>query len=290
MMRALAQFIMRGRFQAISIALIGSWVPLMTQATVSLVSLRKGWQEGLYICLWATLPILIGLWIGNAVTTIVYFKVAVLFVSCALSLVLRYTVSWSATLAAMVACSMLAAIAVHLISPDLLAEAKAFLEQLGASSGDASAETEKVVQEHLAAWSAHMVTSLIAFWIGMSALIGLLVARWWQAMLYNPGGFRQELHHLRLTQSVAVPCLLASVFCIALGGDYQFWASLFSLPLLVAGLGLAHCALAKYKVGVGAVVALYVALIIVPPLGLMLSIIGFTDVWLDYRKRFNLAQ
>lgn len=45
-MRALAEFIVRGRLQAALVALFGSLVPLVSPAAISLVTLNKGLSEG----------------------------------------------------------------------------------------------------------------------------------------------------------------------------------------------------------------------------------------------------
>ena len=289
MIRALAEYIMRGRISAISIALIGSWIPLLTQATLGLVTLRKGWKEGIIVTLWALLPTMAGLWWGDVAKSMVYASIAVIVVSYGTSWFLRLTISWSLTLMAMTIASALSALCVYLIVPDITAEVSAFFERLmsPANTEDNEAGIESI--DSLLLWSAQKTIGLIAFWVSVSVLTGLLVARWWQAMLYNPGGFRDEFYRLRLSPSVASFCFVATVFCLLGGEDYRFWGFLFGFPLLISGLGLVHCALGKYKVGVGAVVALYIALIMVAPLGLILSLVGFSDVWLDYRKRFNLV-
>lgn len=50
---------MRGRVQATVVALLGSWVPLLSPATVGLVTLRLGYQQGIWIFAAAILPALI---------------------------------------------------------------------------------------------------------------------------------------------------------------------------------------------------------------------------------------
>ena len=289
MFRALAEFIMRGRIPAISIALIGSLVPLLTQAVIGLVTLRKGRNEGFIIGLWALMPSVVALWRGEVGTTIVFVGMAVIIVSYCTSWTLRYTVSWPATLMATIAYSTLAAIIVFAFAPDITQELAEFFDKLAASGGS-DKEVDGKLKDWVLAWDANKVTSMFAFWIAVSVIAGILVARWWQAILFNPGGFRQEMHGLRLNPPVATVCIVSLGYSVLRGSDYQFWANLFSLPLLIAGLGLIHCAIAKYRVGLGALAAMYVVLFLVPPIGLIISIIGFSDVWLDFRKRFNLAQ
>lgn len=42
----------------------------------------------------------------------------------------------------------------------------------------------------------------------VSLITTLLLARWWQSVLFNPGGFRNEFHALRLPRSLVFPTLL----------------------------------------------------------------------------------
>ena len=59
MMRGLAEFIMRGRWQALGIAILGSWSLLfgwISAAAIALVTLRKGTIAGGWLVLWALLP------------------------------------------------------------------------------------------------------------------------------------------------------------------------------------------------------------------------------------------
>ncbi|WNO08148.1 hypothetical protein [Teredinibacter sp. KSP-S5-2] len=285
MMRALAEFIMRGRIQAVSIALIGSWFPLLTQATLGLVTLRKGWQEGFLVTLWASLPVFLAIWVGDVGVAKVFAGVAVICVSYVVAGILRATVSWSATLAALVAFSMLSALLVTLSVEDLAGELSAFYQKLMVSP-DKQPSAE--VLEILGSWTTKKASGVIALWVGFTTVAGLFVARWWQAILFNPGGFQSEFHSIRLTGALALASGIAVAYCDFSGAEYQFWGGLFRLPLLVAGLGIAHCAIAKYKMNVAAVVILYIALFIFPPIGFILSLIGLTDAWLNYRKRFNL--
>ncbi len=61
-MRILAEFIMRGRVQAITVVVLASAVPMMfwlSAAAVSLVLLRRGLNDALSVIVWALLPALL---------------------------------------------------------------------------------------------------------------------------------------------------------------------------------------------------------------------------------------
>lgn len=285
MVRALAEFIMRGRLQAVSIALLGSVLPLLTQVTPGLVTLRKGWQEGLIVTLWAVLPALVALWLGDFGLAQVLASVAVVCVTYIVAGVLRSTVSWSAVLSVIVGLSALFALIIGLGIGGVAEELEAFFFKL-LSSAEGEGDSELIAQ--LSKWSDIRAAGLIAMWIGLSSVMGIVVARWWQAILYNPGGFRSEFYQIRLAVPLTMFSGGATAYCLMSGPDYQFWAELFRLPLLLIGLAIVHCGIAKRRLGLFAIVAAYFALIAIPVAGLLVILLGLTDAWIDYRKRFNL--
>ncbi len=65
-MRALAEFIMRGRAQACAVGLLGNLFPFVSPATIGLVTLRKGSGEGLLVALWAVLPLIVYIYISDS--------------------------------------------------------------------------------------------------------------------------------------------------------------------------------------------------------------------------------
>ena len=285
--RTLAEFIMRGRIQAVTVAMVSAGLPLIPHGTIGVVTLRKGWQEGLLVLMWALLPALAGIWISNAGKGLVFGTVAVLVVTYLAALVLRTTMSWVATLFSLVLLSVASTLLVVLLAGDLADEMAAVLRRFLTHPDQTPSP---VLEEWLQQWNIVLASGFIAVLVGFGTLGGLLVARWWQAILYNPGGFQKEFHTLRLNSALAFLCIVASGYCLVGGAQYQWWLNLFLLPPLVAGLGIVHCAIAKYRLGLGSVIALYIFLFIVSPLLLVLAMVGLTDVWLNYRKRFNLLQ
>ena len=114
-MRALAEFIMRGRLQAALVALVGSLVPMLSPATVSLVTLSRGVKEGLLVMLWGLLPLLLAFY-GSAINPMITLAtMAGLLVVVTSSEVLRLTVSWTSTLTVMMALSALSVLILNLL-------------------------------------------------------------------------------------------------------------------------------------------------------------------------------
>src|SRR5579864_7939747 len=104
-MRALAEFVMRGRVQAIGIAVLGLVLPLFawaSAAVVGLVALRRGGQDTVIVLGWVLLAAFAVLfWQGDPgpLTALIATPVA--------ALVLRWTRSWPLALVAIAVTGLL---------------------------------------------------------------------------------------------------------------------------------------------------------------------------------------
>lgn len=281
-MRALAEFIMRGRAQATVVALVGSWFPLISPATVALVSLRRGVSDGMILLLWAALPALIALVISDIGPLMTMVTIAGLATTFVAALALRGTPSWARTLMGLVAVASLSGLLLAWAEPDPVAGVTSALgDMLGQLQAQAPAGTEAFVP------SVTFVVGLVSYVIAVNSLLSLLLARWWQAALYNPGGFQAEFHQLRLNPVQALVCLAAVVYCWQQGGDYHTWGSLFGLPLLVSGIALVHAVVKARRFGGQWLVLFYLALLLVNPLTLVLMAVATLDTWIHFRARLT---
>ncbi len=283
-MRALAEFIMRGRAQAAVVALAGNWIPLLTPATVGLVTLRQGVVNGLQVLTWALLPALLMLIFSPVEPLLPLLVVTSGLLAFATSLVLRATASWAHTLMVLIAMACGLALAIGVFSPGALNLALEMLDQWRHQlHGDE-------VPERLAAAGRGFVLGMMAYIMAFSSVAGLIVARWWQALLYNPGGFREEFHRLRLQGPQALLCLLVGVYCLLQPLDISVWAALFTLPLTLAGLALVHRLAAIRNLAGPWLVLFYAALMILPLVAQLLVLVAFLDSWLDFRARLQRGE
>ena len=201
--------------------------------------------------------------------------------------VLRVTSSWQATMLA----TMLVAIAVTLgfgllLSAEvdlLIAKVSEIFAEIAASQGGQQAEGQEPVVP-----TRPLVLGLVALMLSISAIVSLLLSRWWQAMLYNPGGFGEEFHNLRLDIRVAGGSLLAFTLLLYLPGDFRFWAELMALPLLISGLSLVHYGVKALSQGRQWLVFMYVGLVVSGPvIGGLLVGLGIADSILNLRLRLT---
>ena len=71
-----------------------------------------------------------------------------------------------------------------------------------------------------------LLTELVSVWAYVIVLCSVFIARYWQAQLFNNGGFQKEFHRLRLGKEVVI--VFAVVFFLAQLFEGSFLASIVS--------------------------------------------------------------
>ena len=280
-MRALAEIIMRGRAQACGVALFGWLLPLVSPATIGLVSLRKDSSEGLIVTLWAVLPWLALYMASDVSPLIVLVPLAALVVIAAVANVLRSTASWQWALIATGLASALAAILFGVIAS---ADVDLAVAKIAEFFAQISAQAE-ISDELNFAPDRTFVLGLVAWLIGSTVACGLFVARWWQALLFNPGGFQEEFHGFRLDKPVAVILIALVIAGVSLPIEYRPWVELLSLPLLIAGVAVVHSSVKLMGMGAHWLGLMYFGLFFIGPTGTVLVGLGLIDSILNLRSR-----
>jgi hypothetical protein len=121
----------------------------------------------------------------------------------------------------------------------------------------------------------------------MTAVLCLLLARYWQAALYNPGGFGEEFRELYYPPMVAVALALGIVALAALGAEYRTWAMICALPLTFAGIGLVHARARHRGQGRGWLTGFYLAWLFFDPVKLLVVFVAIADSWMNFRRRWT---
>lgn len=272
-MRGLAEFVMKGRKQATMAVLLLGLIPLfnlLNPVVVGLVMLRKGVKEAALILAWAILPV--GGWAiaGDIVPLIMLLGIS------GLALLLRETESWEFTL--LVAILIGISVEFYLrLRPEVLnlifVELEAYL-----TSNNVQGVQMDVLRE--------TITSFIGSVYMFLAVALLMLSRWMQATLYNPGGFQQEFHRLRIKQKFAL--LLMVLMLLANFGIVipSTWILYLILPMLFSGVALIHAVVAQKKLSSMWLVAFY-ALIMFPVVVQIVVLLALIDSWYDFRTRLQ---
>ncbi|MBS1211507.1 MAG: hypothetical protein H6R26_123 [Proteobacteria bacterium] len=285
---------MRGRTQAVigvaGLALISLMIPLVSlfsSAALALVALRMGARESLWVlAVSAVVATLAGTLLMGSVQVALVYGLLLWVPVWPVALLLRTTGQLALALEAGVVLGVLAVVAVYLLTGDpaqLWSEnLQRFLQPMleHAPPGFDSQQVSERLQ-----FFAHYMTGLAAAGSLMSLIFGLLIARWWQASLFNPGGFRAEFVGLRLHTGVAyagVGCIAAAL--LAGEGVAEFaWntSAVFFVLFAVAGFAVMHSLLGRKNF---LLAGLYVSLLILPQILLPVAFVGFSDPWLNWRR------
>ncbi|MCY4016134.1 MAG: hypothetical protein OXE54_08345 [Gammaproteobacteria bacterium] len=271
MLRALAEYVMAGRRQAATaIVLLGlpPLVNLLPPMLVAMVILRKGLPAGSFLLLWAMLPVGFWLFIGNAVPLLVLTGVTML--AC----VLRATQSWQSVALTSIAVGAMFEIFLRAqpLVLDLLFEQMDLYIRANNLEGVSLADARQLMTTLAAA--IYMVLSVALVMLGRSM----------QAMVINPGGFRQEFHQFRLRQPVALALVGMIVLINLVAALPGSWALYPGWPLALAGLALAHALVARRKASALWLVAMYF-LLVFPAMLYLLVLAAIIDSWYDFRAR-----
>jgi len=290
MMRALAEFMMRGRLQAGAIAILGSIIPLLAPAVVALTTLRKGATEGVIILLVGAVPALLSLWFekGDAlITWVALLSLLVIYIS---ALILRTTISLSSMMLSTIAVATLITMTTLWVAPDVVAtmsdniiERIEVLEQQQAEEGQSDQQAQAMMPLLTLATTVGM-SGLLACILTLNGLIGVLFGRWLQSLAYNPGGFGGEFRGLRLGLGFSVVCFLGNVLLSYQGDQYWWWSNILALPLLLVAAAVAHEVVRQRALGAQWLILFYILTLFLMP---VVMSIGFLDAWLNFRDRLQ---
>ncbi|MBI5451228.1 MAG: DUF2232 domain-containing protein [Gammaproteobacteria bacterium] len=304
-MRAFVSFILRGRWHAMLSAIVAAVLSLLlpllghiSGAIVSLVTLRNGAAEGIIVACGALL-VLAGLGLVSTlqhevVTTFLVAMGAVVWLPAVIiAAVHRQRRDYGAALAIAAGIGLSGILMMYIIIDDVTGWWTRLLEAVlmpllaDLRTTMPEAELKKLLEN-----MAEVMTGLVAAMIVYSIMINLMIARWWQSLLFNPGGFRAEFLRLRLGRVATIVALIIIAFSM-LGGKAMSSLAGNLVVLVVAvfslqGLALLHAMIDHYKAHVGWLVGAYVLMLLLAPQAMVtLAALGLTDSWLDFRARWG---
>jgi len=189
---------------------------------------------------------------------------------------------------------------VHLVNPDIANWwAKILTEQwknmpalqTNLSSVSGTVASTDVVAERISAIK-EMATGYAVVAILLAAVIQTIIAKWWLATVFKPGSLKAELHYLRLTPLAGVLFLLAMIF--SYWGNPLIFDIIPILYLLFLGFGLS---LIHYLFGliqkptrIFCLLVFYTVFLYTSQFSiLVIALLAFMDIWLNFRRRVQLT-
>jgi len=277
MMRGLAEFVMRGRWQALAVAVTGSVLVVaapLSAAAVALVTMGRGVRDGAWVVLWALLPALILGWVSGDFGT--GWLLLSVFVAAA---VLAQTVSLSLALLAVVPVSALGGLALLTFNAGfldtLLSPLVAWLQALQAGENPLEMVRPTMGQ----------VAGLMAVGNALMVSLCVLLGRYWQSELYKPGAFGEEFRALKLPSVWVVVLVVVTVVGAMSSGEWAAWSALAGIPITVCGFALLHSIARDRKLGGGFLTVSYVLWAFVDVLKVGVLVAVLLDAFIDLGRR-----
>ncbi len=268
------------------VSLIMPPVSIVSSASVALVTLRRGAVEGLIVlgCSTAVAGLLGYFLVGNFQFVLLYGMVLWLPV-WVISIILREGRYLSLAVEIAVLLGVLGVIGFYLYNADLAVMWKAILTQMVPSNAPVADIT------HTLDVMSHYMTGIVAAASVFGLLFGLFLARWWQALLYNPGGFKQEFLSLNTHPRLALGSIAVVVIAALSSGVISEIAWNITILLLVLyvfiGTAVLHALFGSMKMGRFMVPMFYVTLFLIPHAMLPVALVGLSDAWMNLRNKIS---
>lgn len=300
-MKALAAYIVRGQPQAVSaafgLALIGLMVPLLgipgfylSSAAIGLVTLVRGPAYGLLCAIIATVALAV-LWQFLRGAFVMSFFIAMVLwlpVWVMSAWLLRRNMSMTLLLSAALGIGMVAG--TFVFGDPVAALERTFTSQVlpALEQGEASEQQIQQFKDLLHIY-ARLATGVLIGSVITLNFAGLLIARAWQSILYNPGAFSAEFSRLRLG-SIAAWIAVAVIALALLApegklGDAALNVMLVALgAFLFQGLALVQAYATAHQFSTVGTVVVYV-LVLITPLIFVSAVLGLVDNWFHFRRR-----
>jgi hypothetical protein len=302
--RAIVSYLMRGRTQATTASALCAALSLMfpplsyvSGGIIGLATLRNGRLEGAIVILGSVLlgGVFMYLVIGTPYPALM-FTLVTWFPVWILAGVLSLTASQSVAVLTAGALGICGVVAIHVSLDDPAAWWRTFMDDMflqkirgsGLDVDDQALDRLSQLLDVLAP----VMTGLVVTGTVLGLLLSLFLARWWQALLDNPGGFGQEFRALRIDRRLALLTMATALLAVmggpGLGRVAGDMLAVLTLLYMLQGFAVVHALVAARGASIGWLVVLYVLLSLMPPqVMIVLAVAGLGDTWLDVRARYH---
>ena len=295
-MRFLASYASKGRWQAVTVTAVAALLTplllplsMLSGGVVALTTLKVGTLQGLQLVGLAMLAVVaVSLFLpaplnGGTLALTVLMLIWLPVWALSVNLRRRADQGQSALLASVF--GMMVVMSFHLITESPAQWWEGFALEYFSQVSEQLAPAERLQFEANVSQTAGIMTGISAMGLSITLLLSLMLGRWWQALLVNPGGFGEEFRALRIGRKPTLIIMLmmaAAVFSGAsgLGQDLMMVAM---VPFMMQGTALLHALVKKSGASRGWLIAMYLLLVFAGPIALLLALAGALDNWFDFR-------
>jgi hypothetical protein len=263
----------------------------LSSVLIALVTLQNGARQGLMVIIWAILPGVAMLCLGQYA---VFLDILCLqfLLSWGFALILRQYGSWMVLMQSSAGLGVLGVMIIHFFFPGVQAS---LVSQLSAIAKDYHSMTMfKIQPSDIDYWFNYFslfATSMLAIKVLTSNLLVVLLARWWQSSVIPTINLQKEFYQMRLHYFAAI-VLIVLTFGVRYDSTLFFNILVVAvMPFVFCGLSVLHTLCATKKNGSVFLSVFYVLFVFLSPYILAcLTVLGWLDCFLDFRKKFIVEE
>lgn len=278
---------------AAAVALIASFlsffdVPIgwLSTVIIALVTLQHGIKKGSLVSAWAILPAVALLYLGHYA---VFVNIALHYiVILAFAWIYQRTRSGVAILQIASLIGVSAVVLIYFFAPELQ---HWLVNQITAMLKDYKNVSFLHFQSiDMNLWANYLnlfAIGLLVLATLLANILTLVIARWWQSFLVPQIDLQKECRAIRLHYSVSFSLALLTVGLFINSALFVNILLVAMIPFVLAGLSLLHAYLSNKKNGNMLLFFFYIVFLFLSPyLMMLLSLIGWLDSFLNFRKWF----
>lgn len=302
-----AHYLLKHLWIGLAVTFVITFVPVIGVLGIlfaTLVTLREGAFRGSLFMLASTLPYLASFYLSGhheaTIPLMVLAAVGVAIISNVLTysfaVMLQRKAGWSTILQLAALLGVLLISVIHLAYPNVsewwLSSLTTYYKEAasavsGVVSGSASPVDGQLENLNITKYYA---TGMMVAAVLLNAVMQLMVARWWQGLLFQPGILRRELHAIRLSK------LAGGLFVLSMALSY--WGNTVVMDIMpvlyilfaAAGLSVIHYlfSLVQTPTRLLWLSLVYIILILTLSSSLVfLAMLALLDIIFDIRNRFR---
>jgi hypothetical protein len=301
LLKRFTDFILRSRRHTWGTAFVISFIPLLGSISIIMVgfiTLVRGAKEGFYLLGVVLLPLLITLYLepaGNPNSfgpgDIIGCYAAITILTWAAAVLLRQYGSWNLLLQLAALLGIVLVLCAYIVNPDIQSWWQThltnyFSDALKASDDmtDDKITAVKASTNGLVSALKPFITGFLATFIVFWALLQLLLARWWQAAIYNPGGLRKELCNIRLSYAAGMVSFVIALLLFTESPIVVDMASVIVCTYVIAGFSVLQVLLNNTKKAWLWNTLIYAAIILVPFGMMLVGVLALVDTFFNLRR------
>lgn len=290
----MVSFIMAGRVQAAIFVVLSTLISLLlpplivfSNAAIALITLRKGWQQGILYTLLATITlVIVSVSLKQQASSGFIAGLATWLPMVLIASVLVMTKSWSKTLQLTLLISVAGVLLFHLTHPDAAAYWEPVLKQMKPMLQQAYQLSDSKLDETISNAAAWMTGTLAAV-LAIITIVSLIIARSWQARLYNPGGFGEEFRQISIGKQPSIAFLVGITLAVITANQLIIELIMIGVAIFMfQGLSLAHSIVKQRNMSVRWLIGLYVLMfLLLIQMIVLLATFGLVDNFADFRRK-----